>query len=203
MAITVSWRDRDTPLVVSVLPAQRRFADEVSSAITTQSSHSATARARSIVFCGLMRCLPLASGASFPRRSFLAPQSSRRRAPSARQSRRHRAPPPRSRPLLRGVEDPHSPHEHRGAAMADRCDLSWLALAAVERAAEHVRLGAADGLHGVPEVRSGRLVGHIAQLAGKPAVLDLVKPLAGELEVVPLHVDGPALVAEDVDAALH
>ena len=38
MAMTVSCRERATPLVVSVLPAQRRFAVEVSSAITTQSS---------------------------------------------------------------------------------------------------------------------------------------------------------------------
>jgi hypothetical protein len=31
-------------------------------------------------------------------------------------------------------------------------------------------------------------------------MLDLAEALAGELEVVPLHVDRPALVAEDVDA---
>jgi hypothetical protein len=47
MAMTVSWREADTPLVVSVLPAQRRLAAEVSSAITTQSSLRAAARARS------------------------------------------------------------------------------------------------------------------------------------------------------------
>ena len=52
MAMTVSWRERDTPLVVSVLPAQRRLAAEVSSAITTQSSDRAAARARSTVSAG-------------------------------------------------------------------------------------------------------------------------------------------------------
>ncbi len=54
IATTVSWRERDTPFVVSVFPAQRRFADEVSSAITTQSSHRAAASARSTVSCGPM-----------------------------------------------------------------------------------------------------------------------------------------------------
>ena len=48
--MTVSWRDRDTPLVVSEFAAQRRFAAEVSSAITTQSSHRAAASARSTVW---------------------------------------------------------------------------------------------------------------------------------------------------------
>jgi len=33
-------------------------------------------------------------------------------------------------------------------------------------------------------------------------MLDLVEALAGELEVVPLHVDRPAFVAEDVDPVL-
>ena len=41
IAITVSLREAATPLVVSVLPAQRRLAVEVSSAITTQSSQVA------------------------------------------------------------------------------------------------------------------------------------------------------------------
>ena len=77
-----------------------------------------------------------------------------------------------------------------------------LGLAAVERAAEHVGLRPADGRHRAPEVRRRRLVGHVAQLAGEPPVLDPVEPLAGELEVVALHVDRPALVADDVDAAL-
>ena len=52
MAMTVSWRERDTPLVVSVLPAQRRLAAEVSSAITMQPSDRAAARARSTVSAG-------------------------------------------------------------------------------------------------------------------------------------------------------
>ena len=52
MAMTVSCREPATPLVVSVLPAQRRLAVEVSSAITTQSSDLAAASARSTVSCG-------------------------------------------------------------------------------------------------------------------------------------------------------
>ena len=52
MAMTVSCREPATPLVVSVLPAHRRFAVEVSSAITTQSLDLAAARARSTVSCG-------------------------------------------------------------------------------------------------------------------------------------------------------
>ena len=52
MAMTVSWRELDTPLVVSVLPAQRKLALEVSSAITTQSSDRLAARARSTASCG-------------------------------------------------------------------------------------------------------------------------------------------------------
>ena len=55
IAMTVSWRDRATPLVVSEFAAQRRFAVEVSSAITMQSSHRAAASARSTVSCGVMR----------------------------------------------------------------------------------------------------------------------------------------------------
>ena len=59
IAITVSWRDRETPLVVSVLPAQRRFAAEVSSAITMQSSDRAAASARSIMSWGPVLTEPL------------------------------------------------------------------------------------------------------------------------------------------------
>ncbi len=55
MAMTVSCRVLDTPLVVSVLPAQRRLADEVSSAITTQSSQRAGRSARSTSSCGGLR----------------------------------------------------------------------------------------------------------------------------------------------------
>ena len=51
-AITVSLREAETPFVVSELRAQRRLADEVSSAITTQSSQVAAARARSTASCG-------------------------------------------------------------------------------------------------------------------------------------------------------
>ena len=52
MAITVSRRERATPFVVSVFPAQRRLAVDVSSAMTTQSPHVATERACSTMSCG-------------------------------------------------------------------------------------------------------------------------------------------------------
>ena len=59
MAITVRLREAATPLVVSVLPAQRRFAVEASSAITTQSPPGlAAASARSTVSWGEALCLP-------------------------------------------------------------------------------------------------------------------------------------------------
>ena len=92
--------------------------------------------------------------------------------------------------------------QRRRAAVAHRRHLAGLGLAAVEGAAEHVGLRAADDRHRAPEVRRRRLVGDVAQLTGQPAALDPVEPLAGELEVVALHVDRPALVADDVDAAL-
>src|SRR3954470_10044375 len=87
--------------------------------------------------------------------------------------------------------------------MAHRSDLARLALHPVERAAEDVRLRAAHRFHRSPEVRGRRLVGDVAQLADKSAVTNLVEALPGELEVVTLHVDRPALVADDVDPALH
>ena len=52
MAITVSRRERATPFVVSVFPAQRRFAVDVSSAMTTQSLLAETERACSTMSCG-------------------------------------------------------------------------------------------------------------------------------------------------------
>src|SRR5690606_10344721 len=105
--------------------------------------------------------------------------------------------------LLNGVENADAAEQRGRAAVAHRGHLPGLALAAVERAAEHVGLGAADRLHRAPEVGRGGLVGDVADLPGEPAVLDEIEALAGELEVVPLHVDRPALVADDVDAALH
>src|SRR5690606_38213008 len=307
-AMTVSLLDLVTPLVVSVLPAHRRFAVLDSSAITMQSSARDSSSARSTASCGLMsvpsvrlrracsRGLPSSRARSFvaarapqssPRgappartvpsvrlrracsrglpssraRSFVAaraPRSSPRGAPPARtvpsvrlrracsrglpssrarsfvaarapRSSPRGAPPartvpsvrlrracsrglpssrarsfvaaraPRSSPrgapparslarLLQGVEDVDAAEQRRRAAVADRRDLPRLALAAVERAAQHVRLRAADGLHGVPEVGGGRLVGDVAELPGQPPVLDPVEPLPGELEVVALHV---------------
>ena len=69
--------------------------------------------------------------------------------------------------------------------------------------AEDVGLRSADGLHRTPEIGGRGLIGHVPQLSGQLAALDLEEPLPGELEVVPLHVDGPALVAQDVDAVFH
>src|SRR6202007_2811573 len=100
---------------------------------------------------------------------------------------RPRAPVSRSCPPVPGVEDADAAEQRRRAAVTDRRDLHGLALAAVEGAAEDVGLRAADRLHRVPEVGRNRLVGNVAELAGQPAVGDLVEALAGELEVVPLH----------------
>ena len=102
-----------------------------------------------------------------------------------------------------GVEDPHVADEGRGAAVAHRRHLAGLALAAVEGPAEQVGGLAAHRLHRAPEVGRGGLVGDVAELAGQPAVLDPEEALAGELEVVALHVDRPALVAHDEDAPVH
>src|SRR5690606_34122021 len=158
-AMTVSLLDLVTPLVVSVLPAHRRFAVLDSSAITMQSSARDSSSARSTASCGLMsvpsvrlrracsRGLP--SSRARPFVAARAPQSSPRGAPPARSLAR----------LLQGVEDVDAAEQRRRAAVADRRYLPRLALAAVERAAQHVRLRAADGLHGVPEVGGGRLVG--------------------------------------------
>src|ERR1700691_4679944 len=170
IAITVSERVAATPLVVSVLPAQRRFAVEDSSAMTTVSPPAlAAASARSTVSCGVMEgpfgVMPLV-------------------------------------PFFRSVEHPHRAEERGRRPVAHRRHLPGLALPAVERPAQDVRLGAADRLHRVPEVGRRRLVGHVLELAVEAAVPDPVEPLARELEVVPLHVDRPRLVAEDVDAVL-
>ncbi len=58
IAMTVSWRDRVTPLVVSVLPAQRRLALLDSPAMTTQPFVRDRASARSTVSCGVVTSRP-------------------------------------------------------------------------------------------------------------------------------------------------
>src|SRR6185437_7855657 len=170
IAITVSLREAEIPLVVSELRAQRRFADEVSSAITTQSSQVAAARARSTASCGCISVIRSSPSAPYP--SSALPCGTAAASCAC---------------LLRGVNVSDGPGDHRGAAVADRRHLAGLALAAVERAAKDVGLRPADGLHRVPEVGGRGLVGGVAELAGQPAVVDQEEPLAGELEVVPLH----------------
>ncbi len=54
MEITVSCAERDTPLVVRVLPAKRRLALEVSSTITTLSSAVESSRTLSIISWGVI-----------------------------------------------------------------------------------------------------------------------------------------------------
>src|SRR5258708_28558055 len=78
-----------------------------------------------------------------------------------------------------------------------------LDLPAFDPPTEQVALRAANRLHRVPEVGGRGLVGDVAELAGQPAAGDTEEPLAGELELVPLHVDRPALVADDVNPVLH
>ena len=50
---------------------------------------------------------------------------------------------------------------------------------------------AADGFHRAPEVGGGGLIRHVAQLAFQRAVADPEESLAGELKVVPLHINRP------------
>ena len=54
-----------------------------------------------------------------------------------------------------------------GRAVADRRNLTRLRLAAVECAAEDVRVGSTDDSHRAPEVGGGGLVGDILHLAGE------------------------------------
>src|SRR3954452_1698524 len=106
------------------------------------------------------------------------------------------------RAFLNCVENSHTAEERARAAVADRGGLTRFPLAAVERAAQHVGLWSSDRFHRPPEVRRRRLVGDITNHAVELAAADAVEPLAGELEVVALHVDGPRLVADDVDAVV-
>src|SRR3954468_2152316 len=103
--------------------------------------------------------------------------------------------------FLNRVENAYAAEQRGRAAVAHRRDLTRLALAAVEGTAEQIGLRTADRFHRPPEVGGGRLVGDVAQLPDESAVANLVEPLTGELEVVALHVDGPALVTDDIDAA--
>src|SRR5207245_10208322 len=116
--------------------------------------------------------------------------------PPARRRRRGRRPSS----LARGVEDVHTPEECDRRAVAHRRDLSRLALSTGEGTVELPCAVAADRLQRAPEVGGGRLVGHVAQHAGEPSGPDRVEALTGELEVVALLVDRPALVTLDVDA---
>src|SRR3954464_12617873 len=97
------------------------------------------------------------------------------------------------------VEHVDTAEQRRRAAVADRRNLSRLRLAAIERAAEPPRRRAADSLHRTPEVGGDGLIGHVAKLPVQLPVADAEKSLPGELKVVSLHVDRPALVAENVD----
>src|SRR5918998_2776591 len=187
---TTTCRERVAPLVVRLFFAQRRLASELSTTKATCPSAVEAASAFSTTSCG--RDHELTSPPRWRSSAAFAELLCPRMSSQARSSPG----------LLDGVEDIHALEQGHRAAVAGRGDLSGLGLAAVERAAEQVRLRAADDAHRAPEVRRRRLVGHVAQLAGEPAALDPVEALTGELEVVALHVDRPALVADDVDAAL-
>src|SRR5215208_5253842 len=87
--------------------------------------------------------------------------------------------------------------------MGNRRGLAGLALAAVECTAQHIRRIVAHCLQRAPEVGGCRLIGNVLDLSGKLAALDPEKPLAGELEVVALHVDRPGFVPDDVDTPVY
>src|SRR5712691_11840881 len=87
--------------------------------------------------------------------------------------------------------------------MRDWRNLSGLPFPAIERAAKQIRRAAANAIHRIPEIGRARLVGHILHLTDDPTVPDPEKLLAGKLKIVPLHVYGPALVADDIDAFVY
>src|SRR4051794_1011242 len=186
---TTTRRERIDPLVVRLLPAQRRLASELSTTKATCPSAVEAASAFSTTSCGVRRLTRPPRWRSSDAIAWLLCSWMSSRARS-------------SPTLLHGVEDVHLVEPGRRTAVAHRRDLAGLALPAVEGPAEDVGLRAADHRHGAPEVGRRRLVGDVAQLPGEPAALDPVEPLAGELEVVALHVDRPALVADDEDAAI-
>src|SRR6478736_7522042 len=106
------------------------------------------------------------------------------------------------RTFLDGVEDRDTAEPRGRAAVRHRSDLTWLALAAVERTTEQIGLPATDAVHRAPEFGCRRLIGDIPDLAGQLTAPDPVETLPGELKVVPLHVDRPRLVTDDVDPVL-
>src|SRR5258708_18337822 len=111
IAITESERVAATPLVVSVLPAQRRFAVEDSSAMTTHSPPAlAAASARSTVSCGVIKG-PFGSMPLIPFfRSVEHPHRAEERGGRPMAHRRHLA-----RPTLPPLERP-AEHRRPGAA---------------------------------------------------------------------------------------
>src|SRR5687768_5610728 len=108
-------------------------------------------------------------------------------------------PAARSGPLLCRIEDVDLPEERCGTAVRDRRDLLGLTFAAIEGATEHVRGGPAHGFHRIPEVGRTRLIRDVLHLPHDLAAAYAEEFLARELKVVPLHVDRPALVADDVE----
>src|SRR6476661_2954783 len=147
---TTTCRDRIAPLVVRLLPAQRRLASELSTTKVTWPSTVEAARACSTICCAESWVID---------------------APPVGNRRLRRS----SAGLLHGVEDVDVLEQGRGAAVAHRRHLPRLALAAVHRPAQHVGVRAADDRHRAPELRRRRLVGHVAELAGEPAALDPVE----------------------------
>src|SRR5688572_29637264 len=102
-------------------------------------------------------------------------------------------------PLLRGVEDVDLPEERRRTPMRHGRNLSGLSLATIERATKHIGRRSANGLQRVPEVCCARLVGDVLHLPDDLAAAHLKELLTGKLKVIALHVDRPALVADDVE----
>src|SRR5271163_819748 len=86
--------------------------------------------------------------------------------------------------------------------MADRGELTGLGLAAVVRPTEPPGRWSANGFHRVPEIGGGGLIGDVTNLPVQASVADAVEPLTSELKVVPLHVDRPRSVTDDVDAVI-
>src|SRR6478735_10618852 len=202
-ATTNHDRSTVTPLVVTVLLAHRMFAELELLTTTTHPSATLAANAASTICCGVSR----PTGSTVADAVMPPPPGSPRRLGNPTRGAGNCADDslgkPRSRRLPRRVENVHAAEPGSWAAVRDRGHLAGLTLAAVEGAAQPVGLWTADTVHRPPEVGGGGLVGHVADLPGQPAAADPVEPLPGELEVVPLHVDRPRLVADHVDAVLH
>src|SRR5438552_9940285 len=99
-----------------------------------------------------------------------------------------------------GVDDIYPAKTGGNSAVGNGGDLQRLPFAAAERATQEIFLFAAYPVASVPEVDRVALVNHVAKHLPQFAILNLIKDLPAELEIIPLLVDAPAPIANNVDA---